>query len=55
MTVHGRMYHEIGALSPPSGVKPRFTSVYIHDTDHAVDSRKHFYGQLKESNAFFTC
>jgi len=49
ITVHGRMYHEMGTLSPPSGLKPRFASVYIHDTEHATRNRKHFYGQLRES------
>ena len=47
MTVHGSTYLEIGALSPPNGVKPRFEPVYIRDTDHAADNRKHFNGQLK--------
>ena len=42
VTVYGRMYHAIGALRPPTGVMPRFASVYIYDTDHAASNRKHF-------------
>ncbi len=49
VTVHGRMYRGIGALNPPAGLKPRFASVYIHDSEHAAINRKHFYGQLRES------
>ncbi len=36
ITVHGRMYHEMGALIPPVRKKPRFAAVCIHDTDEAV-------------------
>ena len=42
------MYHEIGALRPPTGLMPRFASVYMHATDHAASNRKHFYGELRE-------
>ena len=48
ITVHGRMYHEMGALIPPTGKKPRFAAVYIHDTEQATQNRKHFYGVLRE-------
>lgn len=48
ITVHGRMHHEIGALIPPAGKKPRFAAVYIHDTEHAAANRKHFYSDLRE-------
>ncbi len=49
ITVHGRVYHEIGALKPPLGLKPRFAFIYIHDIEHTTKKRKHFYGQLRES------
>ena len=48
VTVHGRMYHEMGALIPPIGKKPRFAAVYIHDTEHDSHYRKHFYSILRE-------
>ena len=48
VTVHGRMYHEIGALIPPIGMKPRFSAVYIFNTEHASHNRKHFYSILRE-------
>ncbi len=48
ITVHGRMYHEMGALIPPTGKKPIFAAVYIHDTEHAVRNRKHCYGVFRE-------
>ncbi len=48
VTVHVRMYHEIGALIPPTGKKPRFPAFCSHDTEQAAMHRKHFYGLLRE-------
>ena len=48
VTVHGKMYHERGALIPPTGKKPRFAAVYIQDTEQAAQNRKHSYGVLRE-------
>ncbi len=48
ITVHGRIYHAIGALRLPSGGTPRFESVYIHGTDEAASNRKCFYGKIVE-------
>ena len=48
VTIHGRMYHEIGALIPPTGKKPRFAAAYIHDIEQAAMHRKHFYGLFRE-------
>ena len=48
ITVHGRMYHEIGALLPATGMVPRYASVYIHDTERAASNRKHFFSMLRE-------
>ena len=42
VTVNGSMYHEMGALLPPMGKKPRFAAVYIHDTDNPAQHQKHF-------------
>ena len=32
ITVHGRIYHEIGAFQPADGVLPQYASVSIHNT-----------------------
>ncbi len=48
ITLHSRMYHEMGALIPPVGKKSRLSAMYIHDTEHAVPNQKHFYGLLRE-------
>ena len=48
ITVHGRMYHAIGALRPPSEVVSRFESVYIDERGEAALNRKKFYGELRE-------
>ena len=49
VSVHGRIYHAIGALRPPTRIMPRFASVYILDTDHSASNRKQFYGELREN------
>ncbi len=43
------MYNEIGALEPTDSMLPRYASVYIHDIEHAVTNRKHFYRSLREN------
>ena len=48
VTVHVRMYHEIGALIPPTGKKPRFPAFCSYETEQAAMHRKHFYGLLRE-------
>ncbi len=42
ITVNGRIYHEMGAPNPSSGLKPLFASVSIHDTEQALENGKHF-------------
>ena len=49
VTFRGRMYHEIGALEPATGILPRLASLYIHDTEQATSNRKQFYSILSES------
>lgn len=49
ITVHGRMYHEMDALIPPSGKNPRFSALWIHDTEHAAHNWKHFYAIPREN------
>ncbi len=41
-SVHGRMYHEMGALETVHGTVLRYASVYIRDAEHAVSNRNHF-------------
>ena len=42
VTIHGRMYHEIGSFEHATGMLPQFASVYIHDAEHTTLNRKHF-------------
>ena len=46
--VHMKMYHEIGALEPATGMLRRFASVHIHDTEHETSNKKHFHSSLRE-------
>ena len=48
VTVHGRMYHDVGALEPVNGMIPRYSSVYIHDMEQSNSNRKHFCSSLRE-------
>ena len=48
ITVHGRMYQEIGALQPASVIIPRYSSVCINDTEHATSNRKNLYSGLRK-------
>lgn len=41
ITLHGLIYHYIGALLPPSGILPVFLSVYIHDTGFNSQTERH--------------
>ena len=39
ITMHGRIYHYLGAMMPPVGRGPSFLSVYIHDTDYTEQTQ----------------
>lgn len=34
--LHGQNYHSIGSLLPPEGKHPKFTQLYIYDTDNEI-------------------
>ncbi len=36
VTLHGWLYHEMGALIPPLCKKPLYAAVYTHDTDRTA-------------------
>ena len=48
VSVHGKRHNEIGALEPRNVMVPRYTSVYMHNTEHATSNRKDFYSGLRE-------
>ncbi|KAK9666387.1 hypothetical protein RND81_14G181400 [Saponaria officinalis] len=39
--LHGQNYYSIGSLLPTDGSAPKFTQLYIYDTDDEVSNRKH--------------
>ncbi|KAK9756878.1 hypothetical protein RND81_01G126800 [Saponaria officinalis] len=39
--LHGQNYHSIGSLLPTDGSSPKFTQLYIYDTEDEVSNRKH--------------
>ena len=48
LTIQGRMYHQIGAMSSLPGQAPQFASLYFHDTDYATMNRKDVHRTLDE-------
>ncbi len=48
ITVHGRMYHEMGALQAGAEMLPQYVPVCIHDSEHGTFDRKYFYSCLRE-------
>ncbi|GJT95965.1 hypothetical protein Tco_1091483 [Tanacetum coccineum] len=44
--ISDQLYHWLGSLSPAEGDPPRFSQLYIYDTDNEVDNcRSHFGGE----------
>lgn len=54
MILHGRIYHRLGALVPPSNQQPFFLSLYIYDTDYATQSKARATQVLNLNAGFFT-
>lgn len=50
MTLHGRIYHSLGALSPPPQLRPAYLSVYIHDTDFNAQTESRRAAMLQLSD-----
>jgi hypothetical protein len=37
--ISGQNYHRIGTLLPVDGCKPKFSQLYIYDTDNEINNR----------------
>ena len=40
----GENYHRLGSLLPSNGAKPKFSQLYIYDTDNEISNRQHIFG-----------
>ena len=40
----GQNYHSIGSLLPERGLKPKFSQLYIYDTDNEIANRRTCFG-----------
>ncbi|XP_056692064.1 uncharacterized protein [Spinacia oleracea] len=49
--LYGQNYHRIGSLLPTTGSSPKFSQLYIYDTENEVSNRLHAYGSNSERNA----
>jgi hypothetical protein len=49
----GQNYHSIGSLLPESGAKPRFSQLYIYDTDNEVSNRHSCFRYVYRTIHFF--
>ncbi|KAK1424399.1 hypothetical protein QVD17_19728 [Tagetes erecta] len=45
----GENYHAIGSLLPNNGSKPRFSQLYIYDTDNEISNRQAAFGKSEKS------
>ncbi|KAL0381311.1 UNVERIFIED_CONTAM: hypothetical protein Sangu_0195400 [Sesamum angustifolium] len=43
---HGLIYHRIGTLLPPPGMRPRYLQMFIYDTDNELEHRLQESGGL---------
>ncbi|KAL0404003.1 UNVERIFIED_CONTAM: hypothetical protein Sradi_2041100, partial [Sesamum radiatum] len=43
---HGLIYHRIGSLLPPPGVRPRYLQIFIYDTENELEHRLQESGGL---------
>nr|KAJ0198699.1 hypothetical protein LSAT_V11C600336250 [Lactuca sativa] len=41
---NGQNYHSIGSLLPEQGLKPKFSQLYIYDTDNEITNRQTCFG-----------
>ncbi|KAK9062252.1 hypothetical protein SSX86_019438 [Deinandra increscens subsp. villosa] len=48
----GENYHTIGTLLPKEGVKPKFSQLYIYDTENEVGNRQRAFRSDKPEGAF---
>lgn len=37
--IHGQNYHKLGSLVPPNGHMPKFSQLYIYDTENEISNR----------------
>ncbi|KAL3810377.1 hypothetical protein ACJIZ3_000027 [Penstemon smallii] len=43
---HGSIYHRIGTLLPPPGIRPRYIQMFIYDTENEIENRLRESGGL---------
>jgi len=47
--ISGENYHQIGSLLPPEGQPPRFSQLYVYDTQFQARNRLHALGRFNSS------
>ncbi|KAI3741126.1 hypothetical protein L1987_58793 [Smallanthus sonchifolius] len=46
----GQNYHTMGSLLPEHGSKPKFSQLYIYDTENEVSNRQGVFGELRNGS-----
>ncbi|XP_052619873.1 uncharacterized protein LOC111878714 [Lactuca sativa] len=46
----GQNYHRIGSLLPSNGAKPKFSQLYIYDTDNEESNRQTIFGRQQDAS-----
>lgn len=41
--ISGENYHRLGSLLPPDESQPKFSQLYIYDTDNEISNRQHIF------------
>ncbi|GJW15994.1 hypothetical protein Tco_0020127 [Tanacetum coccineum] len=49
--LHGQTYHSMGSLIPKEGTPPKFTQMYIYDTENEVENRARALSNSSPSSA----
>ncbi|XP_022040220.1 uncharacterized protein LOC110942764 [Helianthus annuus] len=50
--ISGQVSHWIGSLCPPPNEKPRFSQMYIYDTENEISNRLRFFNNSDQHNLF---
>ncbi|XP_076883659.1 uncharacterized protein LOC143532502 [Bidens hawaiensis] len=48
--ISGQNYHSIGSLMPENGTKPKFSQLYIYDTENEISNRQSLYRESKKQS-----
>ncbi|KAL4566048.1 hypothetical protein LXL04_030158 [Taraxacum kok-saghyz] len=48
--ISGENYHRLGSLLPPDESQPKFSQLYIYDTDNEISNRQHIFSRPQDAS-----